>query len=179
MENSAEEKVFDRYWMEDTIDFVNKIAEKRQIEQDKKIYNERMKYLSSIIYKISLYNLSSLSRPNWLIDEHFDEIFKFSKNIYATVIDGEHIQEIKTGMVFPIVDLEKKDDNWKSSNIIYGDLDDNNSQFAISYSKVLKTEKGSLKELYNYLKYDKEVIENYINGEQGKTKSMVKNNKSI
>lgn len=168
MKKSAEDIIFDAYWMKDTIEFVNELEKKRKKDE----YNKRVKYLSSLIYKVHLYKFASSKKPKYLIDGDFDNNFELSKTIYATIVDNMHVKEIKTGMIFPIVGLEKNDDKWTSSNIIYGDLNDNQSQFAISNNIKLLTGKD-LKDLYTYLSYDKEIIKNYLNYEQ-ETKSLIK-----
>ena len=169
MKSNKVDTFFSKYWWMDTCNIVKEIEQKR--EQEK--MTERDKYLSSIIYKISLYNFSDIM-PKYLMDSNFNDIFKFERCVFVNVIDKHHVKEIKTGIVFPILNLSKNNDHFESSYIEYNLKKDEYSKFAISKNNVLECKKAKVDELIQYLKIDENVIENYINGVYDNSEKKVK-----
>lgn len=139
-----------------------------------KKYNQRKQYLSSIIYKIPLYSFVGSNQPYCFEDDQFDNVFTFSNNIFATVIDKNHVKEITTGMVFPIVDLSKNNDKFSSSIIKYDNLTEKDILFAISKNRILMTSKADLKKLVIYLKAKRNIIEYFIQKYQISAKTKIK-----
>lgn len=157
MEKKMENIIFYSWYM-DTLEYVND-REKQRVMKEKE---NRKK--SKNIYKIRLYNFTSDTRPYYLVDGTFNDVFKFDKYIYAVEKDYNHVEEIRTGKVFPIVDIEKESSDWKSSYIKYSDDNSKYQNFSIRKNFVLKADPINLKELENYLKCDEEVFDSYLDG---------------
>lgn len=129
---------------------------------------KRNQNLSSNVYKIPLYSFANADYPYCVEDNQFENVFEFNKNIFATVIDDSHIKEIKTGLVFPIVDLLKTNDKFSSSIIMYSSLTEDDFVFAVSKNKFLITQKLDLNELIEYLEDSKNSTEEYVHKDTDK-----------
>ncbi len=160
MKNNNVDKFFEKYAMTETLNVLKEIKEKRNQEMK----DARMKFLSSIVYKVPLYSFNSVM-PNYLVDNEFEKVFNFDRCIFVTVVDKNHVKEIKTGMVFSILNLSKENDNFESSYIDYTLSDEQYSRFALSKNSMLQGQKSTLEELISYIKCDEKVIRDYINGQ--------------
>ncbi len=142
------------------------------LEQNKSSINEQSEnnletYKSSIIYNIDLYTFNSYNIPFYINDKDFDNSFRIFRNIFVTKPDSKHIEEIRTGIILPIVDLDNVYFSGDNYSINYNtDSDDNYALFAISYNKILKANKMDLNKLLDYYKEEKDDIENLIKCKQ-------------
>lgn len=150
--------MYNKYWYTGALEVVQELEKKRNLQEQTK----RSNYLKSIIYKIPLYKFKSSDRPIILDDNVFDEVFEYDKVIFAQVIDSNHIQEIKTKKIFPILELSKKDDRWNNAWVKYAEQAENYSQFPISENRFIKTRNFGIDELVAYMSLDESVISDYI-----------------
>lgn len=121
---------------------------------------------SSIIYNVDLYTIKSSNIPFYVDAEEFEKTFKFFHNIFVTMPDNEHVKEIRTGLILPIVNLDKgysRDEPNINNNT---DSDDNYALFAIRYKKKLIAHEMDLNQLLDYYKKEKTYIENLIKCQQ-------------
>lgn len=153
-------------------------SEKIKIEQSRE---ELAKYKSSIVYNIDLYSCKFSNMPVYINDEDFNKFFKTNYNIFVTWLDSKHVKEIRTGIVFPIVDLDNGYFSKDTSKIKYNiNSDENCDLFAISYNEiVLKDKKFDLNKLINYFNEDMTDIQHLIKYQQmsgctAKTSKMLK-----
>ncbi len=106
-------------------------------------------------------------------DNQFVKTFNFSNKIFATVIDKNHVKGITAVMIFPIVDLSKRNDRFSSSFIMDANLLEKDVLYAISKNKVLMISKSNLKELSLYLD-GKDYLEEIIKERQESAKIKIK-----
>lgn len=165
MENIENVKVTSKEWNE-VVNFVENLNSKRKREEKEL----RESYLKHAVYKIELYNFNSDEIPYYVLDTEIEEKFNFNNYIFVNIVDKNHVKEIKTGKIYPIVNLKKEKENWISSVVDYSCSKEEIEQFALSKNKFLPTKNYSLAELEVYLTDEISVDENILNNIDNKEK---------
>lgn len=165
MENIENVKVSSKEWNE-AVNFVNELNKKREKEKQEL----RESYLKQEIYKIGLYNFNSEEIPYYILDNELEEKINLNNYIFVNIVDRNHVKEIKTGKIYPIVNLKKEKENWISSVVDYSCSKEEIGQFALSKNKFLPTKNYSLAELEVYLTDEISVDENILNNIESREK---------
>jgi len=162
--------------MQEALQFVNKLKEKRELVERKNM----IKKICLVVRKVYLYTFKS-EMPTYVDDDKFADLFKYYRCIYATILDESHVKEVKTGRIFPILDLQKEDDRFKSSLVARGCIlreAEYSKGFVFSENGLLECEslsgKKDLDDLSKYLSLPENVIDSYINGEYYQSEEKVK-----
>lgn len=129
--------------------------------ENKNINQENVKKTKKI-FKVKIYNSDIALNVNYITTKKIYNLFKFEKCIYAVEEDFNHIREIRTGMIFPIVCIDKENHNLIKSHVKYASDQDDYSSFAIRENSLLNVESLNIKELEYYLNCDELYFNNYF-----------------
>lgn len=133
----------------------------------------------SNIYKIPLYSFKDGNKPYCVDDDNFDNVFNLMGFILVTIVDSNHVKEIKTGRVIPIIHLIKENDYWTSSLIKCDDLKEDDVLFTISRNQFLFLYQINIRDLNTYLGMENQDLEAIFNTWVEFNKKNIKVKKSI